>query len=143
MIDSNWFPWDDQGELKFQISGLTQKDRMELLRGAEVQGKKWLRQKSGSIWDSMDMQKYNELLIQKVVKGCEGLKNKHLLEIYDCTDKQDLWEFKIDKKSETLIDFDKNELSKCFSSNFIEFLNAAINAIDDFNRKSKADELKN
>ena len=147
MIKEIWFPWDDAGDVQFLICGLTQKDRMELLKNSESLSKKWQKRALASFWDSIDFHVYNEKLIQKIVIDANGLKNKHLLEIYDCIgEKKELWKFKGDGKRETEIIFEstvKNELSHCYSQNFIDFINAAINAIDDANRKEKENELKN
>jgi hypothetical protein len=140
----------DGSVVTFEIEGISKDDKQLILRSAK-QTTKGIEKQKEDFLDRIDFEKFNRLVILRTVKGWSGLKNKHLLIIYDCADKGTEFQFKGETKEqresrETEIPFTeelRRELAEMHSSNFMSWLNDALDAIDAAKVKSKEAELKN
>jgi len=129
----------------FEIENIPKDEKQLILKSAKQNVKSIEKQKEDFL-DRIDFDKFNRLVILRSVKGWRGLKNKHLLIIYDCANKGAEFQFKGDKGRETEIPFTeelRRELAEMHSTDFMKWLNDAMDGIDAANVKAKEAELKN
>ncbi|MBU2527720.1 MAG: hypothetical protein KKC03_14075 [Bacteroidetes bacterium] len=135
----------DGSVVTFEIENIS-KDEKQLILKSSKQNTKSIEKQKDDFLDRIDFEKFNRLVILRAVKGWKGLKNKHLLIIYDCTNKGAEFQFKGDKGRETEIPFTeelRRELAEMHSTNFMSWLNDTMDGIDAENVKAKEAELKN
>lgn len=152
MIKEVWYKMKIEGLKEddcpeFLVLYSTRREKEDILKMA-TNTHKTVGKKDNSFLSDFDTRKSGELMIKKSIKDWKGLKNKHLSHIYDTTpDFSDKWDYKGDKKVDTEIKFTENlkrEFSEVYDSDIIiNFLNPAMDFIDDLNRTEKEKELKN
>lgn len=137
----------DGSAVSFDIEAPTREDRKVILEQCRKPRSVIGGQRGEELIDKLDFERFQRMVILRAVKGWTGLKNKHLLTVYDSKDKADKWEFKGDKRRETEVPFDQEalrELAEMHSADFWNWLSdTALDGIDEANAKAKEAELKN
>jgi hypothetical protein len=140
------FKFSSDGSIvTFDIEAMSKEDRKMVLDQCRTKRKNF-EKRDEDLLDRLDLEKWNKLVILRVVKGWTGLKNKHLPVIYDCKDKAAEWQFKGDGKRETEIPYTedaKRELAEMHSANFMDWISYSIDEIEKANVQAKEAELKN
>jgi hypothetical protein len=135
----------DGSVVTFEVASITKDEKQMILKSAKHNVKN-IEKTEDDFLNRIDFKKFNRMVILRAIRGWHGLKNKHLLIVYDTGDESPNWEFKGDKGRETEIPFTedlKRELAEMYSVNFMTWLNGAMDEIDAANAKVKEAELKN
>ena len=155
MIKETWYVMQIEGLRgdecpEFLVSYLTAKERQDVIKAA-TSSRKTVGKKDTGFLSDFDTRKNGELIIKRSIKDWKNLRNKHLSYIYDTSpDYSEKWEYKGDKgdqKANFEIKFTedtKRELSEVYNADIIvNFINPALDFIDQLNKEEKEKELKN
>jgi len=152
MIKEVWYTMRIEGLREeecpeFLVSYLTEKERQDVIK-ASTNSRKTVGKKDNSLLADFDSRKNGELVIKRTIKDWKNLRNKHLGNILDTTPEfSEKWKYKGDGKANTEIKFTedlKRELSEFYNSDIMgNFINPALDFIDELNKQEKEKELKN
>ena len=155
MIKEAWYVMQIEGLRgdecpEFLVSYLTAKERQDVIKAA-TNSRKTVGKRDNSLLADFDARKNGELIIKRTIKGWKNLRNKHLSYIYDTSPEfSEKWEYKGDKgdkKADFEIKFTeelKREFSEVYDSDIVvNFINPALDFIDQLNKEEKEKELKN